>query len=422
MQKLLLNLTAKISVFLAKILIWRYNLKIITVAGSVGKTSAKYILGSMLNSKVPTIWQKGSYNQPFSIPFALFGLGYPENAKNVVTWAQSYFKMLSLIIAGYHYKIAVLEVGTDRPGDIIQTTSWLKSDIAVLTAVQEEHMQNFKNIEDVAKEEFQIFKNANLKFISSDSVLEQFIQKFAPEDARLYGFNKNQAEFKNLNLTLKLKDFEPIKFKALQPAQYLNQPFIVAVMVMQKLGFNQKDVETALKKVKLPPGRMRIFPGINNSVIVDDTYNASPEAYARALNLIYSMNAGRRIIVMGNMNEFGRHSPAAHTQLAKLIKPSKEDIIVTIGPDANTHLFADLERLGTKNLFKFNSPWEAGRFLKSTIKDTDLVFLKGSQNGVFLEEATKMVLLNPKDSKKLCRQSNHWMNIKAEFKKKVEVK
>lgn len=422
MQRLLLNLTAKISVFLAKILIWRYNLKIITVAGSVGKTSAKYILGSMLNSKVPTIWQKGSYNQPFSIPFALFGLGYPENAKNVVTWAQSYFKMLSLIIAGYHYKIAVLEVGTDRPGDIIQTTSWLKSDIAVLTAVQEEHMQNFKNIEDVAKEEFQIFKNANLKFISSDSVLEQFIQKFAPEDARLYGFNKNQAEFKNLNLTLKLKDFEPIKFKALQPAQYLNQPFIVAVMVMQKLGFNQKDVETALKKVKLPPGRMRIFPGINNSVIVDDTYNASPEAYARALNLIYSMNAGRRIIVMGNMNEFGRHSPAAHTQLAKLIKPSKEDIIVTIGPDANTHLFADLERLGTKNLFKFNSPWEAGRFLKSTIKDTDLVFLKGSQNGVFLEEATKMVLLNPKDSKKLCRQSNHWMNIKAEFKKKVEVK
>lgn len=383
MQRLLLNLTAKISVFLAKILIWRYNLKIITVAGSVGKTSAKYILGSMLNSKVPTIWQKGSYNQPFSIPFALFGLGYPENAKNVVTWAQSYFKMLSLIIAGYHYKIAVLEVGTDRPGDIIQTTSWLKSDIAVLTAVQEEHMQNFKNIEDVAKEEFQIFKNANLKFISSDSVLEQFIQKFAPEDARLYGFNKNQAEFKNLNLTLKLKDFEPIKFKALQPAQYLNQPFIVAVMVMQKLGFNQKDVETALKKVKLPPGRMRIFPGINNSVIVDDTYNASPEAYARALNLIYSMNAGRRIIVMGNMNEFGRHSPAAHTQLAKLIKPSKEDIIVTIGPDANTHLFADLERLGTKNLFKFNSPWEAGRFLKSTIKDTDLVFLKGSQNGVF---------------------------------------
>ena len=422
MQKLLLNLTTKISVSLAKILIWRYNLKIITVAGSVGKTSTKYILGSTLNTEISTIWQKGSYNQSFSVPFALFGLIYPDNAKNVVAWAKSYFKMLSLIITGYHYKIAVLEVGTEMPGEIAQTTSWLKSDIAILTAVQEEHMQNFKNLEDVAKEEFQIFKNANLKFISSDSVSEQFIQKFAPEDARLYGFNKNQAEFKNLSLTLKLKELDGIKFKALQPAEYLNQPFIVAALALQNLGFNQKDIETALKKIKLPPGRMRIFPGINNSVIVDDTYNASPEAYAQALNLIYSMGAGRRIIVMGNMNEFGKHSPAAHTQLAKLIKPSKDDIIVTIGPDANTHLFAELERLGTKNLFKFNSPWEVGRFLKSTIKDGDLVFLKGSQNGVFLEEATRMVLLNPKDSKNLCRQSNHWMNIKAEFKKKIEVK
>jgi UDP-N-acetylmuramoyl-tripeptide--D-alanyl-D-alanine ligase len=422
MQKLLLNLTTKISVLLAKILIWRYNLKIITVAGSVGKTSTKYILGNMLGTKFPTVGHQDGYNQPYSIPFALFGLAYPDNAKNVVAWAQSYFKMLSLIITGYHYKIAVLEVGTEMPGEIAQTTSWLKSDIAILTAVQEEHMQNFKNLEDVAKEEFQIFKNANLKFISSDSVSEQFIQKFAPEDARLYGFNKNQAEFKDLSLTLKLKDFEPIKFNALQPAEYLNQPFIVAALALQNLGFNQKDIETALQKIKLPPGRMRIFPGINNSVIVDDTYNASPEAYARGLNLIYSMDAGRRIIVMGNMNEFGKHSPSAHTQLAKLIKPNKDDIIATIGPDANTHLFAELERLGTKNLFKFNSPWEVGRFLKSTIKDGDLVFLKGSQNGVFLEEATRMVLLNPKDSKNLCRQSNHWMNIKAEFKKKIEVK
>jgi UDP-N-acetylmuramoyl-tripeptide--D-alanyl-D-alanine ligase len=422
MQKLLLNLTTKISVLLAKILIWRYNLKIITVAGSVGKTGTKYILGNMLSTEFPTVGHQDGYNQPYSIPFALFGLTYPDNAKNVVAWAKSYFKMLSLIITGYPCKIAVLEVGTEMPGEIAQTTSWLKSDIAILTAVQEEHMQNFKNLEDVAKEEFQIFKNANLKFISSDSVSEQFIQKFAPEDARLYGFNKNQAEFKNLSLTLKLKGFGVIKFKVLQPAEYLNQPFIVAALALQNLGFNQKDIETALKKIKLPPGRMRIFPGINNSIIVDDTYNASPEAYARGLNLIYSMDAGRRIIVMGNMNEFGKHSPAAHTQLAKLIRPSKEDIIVTIGPDANTHLFAELERLGTKNLFKFNSPWEIGRFLKSTIKDGDLVFLKGSQNGVFLEEATRMVLLNPKDSKNLCRQSKSWMNIKAEFKKKIEVK
>lgn len=414
----LLKLNTKLSTFFSKILIWRYKIKIITVAGSVGKTSTKYVLGSLLNQKVPTIYQKGSYNQPFSIPFALFGLKYPDNPKNLFSWFWAYVRMLSLIIFGYKYRAAVLEVGADRPKDIIQTTSWLKSDVAILTAVTEEHMENFNNLDEVAEEEFQIFKNAKLKFASSDSISKQFIKKYGPEDLHLYGFsNKDASISKNDELTIKLNNKQQISFEALLPGNYLNQSFIVALKIAyQEFGLSKKDLTKAIGKVDLPPGRMRRFRGIHDSWIIDDTYNASPEAYKQALSLIYSLKSKRRVLVLGNMNEFGDHSKQAHQQIADYIKLNDKDIAVTIGPDANKYLFPQLKKQGVKNLFKFNDPWSVGEFLKKNIRDGDVIFLKGSQNGVFLEEAVKFILNNKEDVNLLARQSDHWMNIKLKFK------
>lgn len=419
MKNFLLSLTSKLSIFFSKILIWRYKFKIITVAGSIGKTSTKYVIGDVLNYKIPTIYQKGSYNQPFSIPFALFGLKYPDNPKNIFAWMVAYTKMLSLIIHGYKYKIAVLEVGTDMPGEISRTTNWLKADVAVLTGIQQEHMQNFKDLDQVAKEELNIFKNAKFKFISSDSVNHKFIEQYGDESLKIYGFSQKDAQFNpdDLSLVINLSGDRTVQITSPKPAEYLNQAFIIATQVAdQVFKFSEQDLKEALSLVNFPAGRMNIFGGINNSTIIDDSYNASPEAYQEALSLIYSLNATRIILVIGNMNEFGAHSARAHKNLAKLIKLNDKDIIVTIGADANSYLFPELKKIGIKNLFKFNNPWDVGEFLISSIKKDDLVFLKGSQNGVFLEEAVKMILKDPEDSKKLCRQSESWQQTKLKFK------
>ena len=137
-------------------------------------------------------------------------------------------------------------------------------------------------------------------------------------------------------------------------------------------------MKDSLSLVNFPDGRMNVFEGINSSTIIDDSYNASPEAYREALSLIYGFNSARRIIVIGNMNEFGAHSAKDHKNLAKLVKPNDQDSIVTIGEDANSYLFPELEKLGVKNLFKFSDPWSVGNFLKNQIKPEDLIFLKGS--------------------------------------------
>jgi UDP-N-acetylmuramoyl-tripeptide--D-alanyl-D-alanine ligase len=420
-MNLILKLLASISIAFSKFLIWRYKLKIITVGGSVGKTSTKYALGDVINYKLPTIYQKGSYNEYFSVPFALFGLKYPANPKNIIAWLKTYLKMLSLSLYGYKYKVAILEIGTDKPGDIIKTTSWLKSDAAILTAVQQEHMQNFSDLNQVAEEEFDIFKNAKLKFASSDSVAKKFIKKYGPKDLQLYGFCNQDAKFEadDLSLEISLKTGE-IKIQSQKPAEYLNQPLIIAAKIAEEVfNFSDQDIKNALSLIKYPPGRMNIFEGINSSTIIDDTYNASPEAYKEALNLIYVFDAKRRILVLGNMNEFGGRSAEAHKALAKEIKLNKNDIIITIGDDANQYLFAELQSLGFKNLFKFSDPWAVGEFLKQNIKPDDLIFLKGSQNGVYLEESIKFILKDSKDELKLCRQSDDWMKIKLKFKQKA---
>jgi UDP-N-acetylmuramoyl-tripeptide--D-alanyl-D-alanine ligase len=414
MKNLALRILTKFATILSKILIWRYKLKIITVAGSVGKTSTKYILGSALNQQIPTTFQRGSFNQPFSIPFALFNLNYAGNAANPIFWLKSYFKMIKLIAFGYNYKIAVIEVGSDHPGDIQKITSWLKADYTVLTAVSEEHMANFKDLDDVAEEEFKSQLGATKAYISQPSVPAKFIKKYARADSILYGFKDGTSfSLKNQQLNISLSKTKKISLQISQPAQYLAEPFVVSALIMHDLKIPTKKITASLTNIELPPGRMRLFTGIKNSQVLDDTYNASPKAYQEALSLVYKMPATRRILVLGNMNEFGNHAPTYHKELVKLLDLSKtEDLILTLGPDVNTHLLPELKKSGAK-AFGFKNSIEVGQFLQKNIEKGDLIFLKGSQNNVFLEEAVKMILQNKDDSKKLCRQSPHWLKIKS---------
>jgi UDP-N-acetylmuramoyl-tripeptide--D-alanyl-D-alanine ligase len=157
---------------------------------------------------------------------------------------------------------------------------------------------------------------------------------------------------------------------------------------------------------------MRRLVGINNSTIIDDTYNASPEAVSAALKTLYRLDAPQKIAVLGNMNELGKFSAEAHRQIGEQCDPKQLDLVVTIGPDANKYLAPAAEKKGCK-VGTFSDPYQAGEFVKLQIKPGALVLVKGSQNKVFAEEAVKTLLADPVDASKLVRQSRYWMKIKA---------
>ena len=112
---------------------------------------------------------------------------------------------------------------------------------------------------------------------------------------------------------------------------------------------------------------MQELNGLNGSTIIDDSYNASPEAVKLALQTLYSMPAGYKIALLGNMNELGKFSEAAHEEVGEMCDPKQSDEVITIGPDANQFLAEAAKKRGCK-VQSFNSPYEAGDYLKQCLK------------------------------------------------------
>jgi UDP-N-acetylmuramoyl-tripeptide--D-alanyl-D-alanine ligase len=156
---------------------------------------------------------------------------------------------------------------------------------------------------------------------------------------------------------------------------------------------------------------MQRLRGINNSVILDDTYNASPDATKAALDTLYKIDAPQKIALLGNMNELGGFSQDAHTDIGEYCNAKQLDLVVTLGPDANKYLAPAAEKNGCK-VIRTTKPHEAAESIKEVIKAGTVILAKGSQNMVFAEEAVKALLENPDEADKLVRQSPEWLKKK----------
>jgi len=156
---------------------------------------------------------------------------------------------------------------------------------------------------------------------------------------------------------------------------------------------------------------MQLLRGQQQSTIIDDTYNASPLAVTAALQTLMSIEAPQRIAILGSMNELGKTSAQAHEMIGLLCDPNKIEWVVTIGDEAERHLGPGATKNGCQ-VKSFKSPYEAGGFVHKVLKDGAVILAKGSQNGVFAEEAVKVLLHSTEDEEKLVRQSEHWLKKK----------
>ena len=179
-------------------------------------------------------------------------------------------------------------------------------------------------------------------------------------------------------------------------------------------GMNIEEVAAALTKIRPVSGRMNILRGIRGCTLLDDTYNASPIAMENSLKTLYSISVNHKIAVLGDMNELGETSELEHKKIGEICDPSQLELLITVGKMSKKHLAPIAEENGCK-VISFDTALEAGEFLKnSDIKDTTILF-KGSQGGIYLEDAVKELLLDPSDAEKLVRQSQSWKQIKAKF-------
>ena len=183
-----------------------------------------------------------------------------------------------------------------------------------------------------------------------------------------------------------------------------------AAAVGSLFGMNFISIVEALNEKFIPlSGRSRVIPGIKNSVIIDDTYNASPLAMQEALETLHTTSGKRKIAVLGDMLEIGTYTLEAHKDIGKLVA-KYADVLITVGLRgkfiAEAALRAGMEK---KFVSSFMSVCEAGKFLQAKIVKGDIIIVKGSQS-VRMEKIVEEVMLEPeKAGKLLVRQNKVWL-------------
>jgi UDP-N-acetylmuramoyl-tripeptide--D-alanyl-D-alanine ligase len=379
----------------------------VAVAGSVGKTSTKLAIARVLQEKygAKVMVHQGNYNDPVSIPISIFGLEVPDRLTDPRVWVKVMRRMDRMIRSKYPYKVVVVELGTDHPGDIPAFMRYLTPDIGVLTAITPEHMEFFKTINRVAEEEFALARGSRVVVACGDdpeiaSRLDRLKQKVIT-----YG-DSGTVRFASKGIRLGKKLIADSNQDVI--SDHGRKALLAAAAVGDELGMKPREIEAGLAGVKPVAGRMKLLRGLSGSRIIDDTYNASPAAAIAALDTLYK-HRGRRIAILGMMNELGAYSERAHREVGA--HACKLDLLITIGRDAASFLApAAIEAgLDKSKVRSFQSPFEAGRYLAPKLKSGDWVLAKGSQNGVFAEEAVKQLLADPKESLNLVRQSDAWL-------------
>lgn len=399
----------------------RNDFKVVAVAGSIGKTSTKLAIAKVLSQKYRVQFQEGNYNDLVTVPLIFFGSSQPS-LYNPLAWLRTFAANAKQLKQDYPFDVVVVEVGTGYPGNIAEFKPYLMAEIGVISGIAPEHMEFFKTLDNVAEEELTtadfcslVIANKDLsaaKYIKGRDFLTYSLEGEADYSLAKIKFSDDGTSFDFLASGQKIlsADHEAVS----EPQLYFA---LAALAVGLKMGLSADELKFGLDQIKSAPGRMQVLAGVEDSRIIDDTYNASPEAVKASLLTLYRMKAPQKIALLGNMNELGEYSNQAHKEVGEMCDPEKVDLVVTLGPDANKIIAPTASKNGCE-VHSFDSPYEAGDFIRSRIKSGALILAKGSESHVFAEEAVKKLLASPADSAKLVRQSEKWMKIKnSNFKK-----
>lgn len=405
----------------------KYNPRVIGVTGSVGKTSAKEAIFTVLAGHFRVRRNEKNYNNEIGIPLTVIGAG--SGGRSFFRWLKVFFKWIAVMILPLEYpEILVLEMGADRPGDLKYLTDFVKLEIGVLTDISASHMEFFKNLEGIAREKGIIIKTLNekgLAIINIDNSSVANLKDQAKSSLVTVGFSKEAemratdpafvysgeagAEINGMSFKLNYKGTSiPVRLNNVL-ARHQIYPALFAAAIGGWLGLNLVEIGAALENFYPPRGRMNLIAGIKKTSIIDDTYNASPASAQAALETLGEITAPRKIAVLGDMLELGGGTEAGHRKVAQKFLEIKGDIFLAVGKRMR---FA-VEELSKNNFSKNNTlhffdPVKAGKKLQEIIREGDLILVKGSQ-GMRMEKIVEEIMAQPqKAGELLCRQNPEW--------------
>lgn len=396
--------------------------KIIGISGSVGKTSTKEAIAHVLGKKYRVLKSDSSYNTDFGVYLTIL------EEKSGLSSLGSWIKVLGRSIKKSFGKVTpidflILEMGTDQPGDMKVLLDIVIPDVAVMTRISENHLSEgqFSSLEEMFAEDALLQESvakkegARVFMNKDDSYQNAFISSYK-EKADLVTYSMHEEVGGEENV-LSTKD--GLGFSVTMGDMHMDvvcpivgswhvEVLLPAIKVALSEGMTPEEVVVALKDFRLPAGRMNIIPGKGGVTIIDSSYNASPLAVIKAVELLGKYST-RRVFVFGNMNELGDKSDVLHEEVGAHFF-GNVDLLLTVGygPTMASKI-AIAQGLDEHCVKNFDDPMAAASYYNEVKKEGDMVLVKGSQNRVRLERFIKEIMLHPEDaSRLLVRQSLEW--------------
>ena len=411
---------------LARKIITKYQPLIIGITGSVGKTSAKEAVFCVVSQKMKTRRSKKNFNNEFGLPLTIIGADSP--GKNIFLWLGACFQGLLLIFGGFkqiYPQALVLEYGVDHPDDMDFLLSIARPHISIITSISVSHLEFFKTREALAQEKgklAEILKPQDILIVNADDPLALDQIKKTQAKVISYGLTNN-AEIKIQNIQEDLEDNKyqtgfsvsaPDRETSSYKIKAIGESHLSAVAAGMATAYALKiednSIKNGFKLYKPAPGRLNLIAGIKRSVIIDDTYNASPLSVTVALNLLQRMPRAVKIAVLGDMLELGDISEASHEEVGRLAAKLKLTGLITVGSKARLIAKAAKQSgMADSQIFSFDSWGQALKPVQDLIPEKAAILIKGSQ-GMRLEKLTKELMAEPmKANELLCRQYGKWL-------------
>jgi len=366
----------------------------------------------------------GNHNTHMSAPLAILGIKYPTNVRSFGEWLAVFRAAKERIKDPSDVDVIVQELGSDRIGQVQHFGTYLKPDIAVITAVSPEHMEYFHEIDTVAREELAVANYSKQAIINRDDIDEKYSEYLTNANVNTYGTSAiAEYHFISDDYTIDKGHSgsfvapewqDPVHCQIRVLGEHPLRPAIGAGAVVVKLGMSATEIVNGFAKIHSLPGRMNLLRGANKTTIIDDTYNSSPLAAESSLRELYKLSAPQHIAVLGSMNELGLTSQVEHEAIGKLCDPNILAWVVTVGDEAEKYLAPAAKARGCQ-VKSFKNALLAGAFVRGVMEEGSAILFKGSQAGVFLEEAVKVVLHSSADEDQLVRQSPEWIEQKDKF-------
>ncbi len=409
---------------LARLVLARRKPFVLGVTGTAGKTTACAAARRCLEAAFPGRVAPGgrNYNGEWGLPLTVLFAETP--GRNPFAWLALAARAVRLAFFGKYPEYLVLEYGIDRPGEMADLLSVARPDAGALCGVSPNHAENFSSYAEYFAGKASMLAASRLKACDGeDSQLDGL-----PADIRYRRAGRGsgnlsaRVEHSGAGLSFRLEREGEVSgiIRTEFFGSYNALPLMAGASLALLAGAPLDKVAEGLSGISPEPGRGRALAGLNGAKIVDGSYNGGPASVAAGLASLAEGAAGRpAVLLLGDMRELGEEERPAHLALVEKIAALAPESVVLVGPLMAAYVLPGLSAALPGKVRHFLSSRAAGDWVRRELLEKNpgcrIIFAKGSQNTVFLEEAVARLLADPRDAAKLCRSSPSWAAKKEKF-------